>query len=73
MSTQIRSCFWEKMQDHSEASEKRTSHITEFQQSNEYTELYGTDREPVELEWNIFLGFTTIEFLERPETKFRKI
>ena len=47
-----------KMHDHSEANEKWKSQMKEFQQSNEYAELSGIDVEPIELEWNIFPGFT---------------
>ena len=52
-----------KMHDHSEANEKWTSQIREFQQTNEYAELSGIDGEPIEFEWNIFPRFTSIEIL----------
>ena len=47
----------------SEANGKWTSQIEDFQQSNEYVEGSGIDGEPIEFEWNIFSGSTTIEIL----------
>ena len=37
----------------------------DFQETNEYTELFGIDGEPIELEWTIFPGFTPLEILEK--------
>ena len=31
----------------------------------EYAELSGIDGEPIEFEWNIFSGFTSIEILRK--------
>ena len=39
-----------KTHDHSEANEKWRSQLKDFQQTNEYTELFGIDAEPIELE-----------------------
>ena len=39
--------------------------IQYFQQSNEYAELFGFVGEPIQFEWNIFPGFTTIEILRQ--------
>ena len=40
-----------EMHDHSEANEKWKSQLKDFQQTNEYTELFGVDGEPSEFEW----------------------
>ena len=58
------SCLKE-LHDHSEANEKWWDKISEFQQSNEYAELQGTGGEPIEFEWNIFQGFTSIQILRQ--------
>ena len=49
----------------SEANIKWKEQIQYSQQSNEYAEFSGIDREPIEFEWNIFRGFTSIEILRR--------
>ena len=41
------------------------SQLQDFQQTNEYTELFGMDGEPTEFEWNLFPGFTSFEILEK--------
>ena len=45
-----------KMQEHTEANGKWTDQLQDFQQSNECRELFGTDGEPIEFEWNVFPG-----------------
>ena len=37
--------------------------ISVLQQNKEYAELPGIDGEPIEFEWNIFRGFTSMEIL----------
>ena len=53
-----------KMQEHSEANEKWKDQLQYFQQSNGYKESFGIDAEPIEFEWNIFPGFTTLQILQ---------
>ena len=59
----------------SEANTKWKEQIHYFQQSNEYAELCGTDGEPIEFEWNIFQGFTSIEIVRhiQQDLKARRI
>ena len=47
----------------SEANIKWKEQIHYFQHWNEYAELSGIDGEPIEFEWDIFPGFTSIEIL----------
>ena len=54
-----------KMHSHSRAIAKKwNSQNREFQQWNENADLSGIDGEPIEFEWNIFPGFTSIEISE---------
>ena len=50
-----------KLRRLSEAISRWMEQIQRFQQSNEYDELSGIDGQPIEFEWNIFPGFTSIE------------
>ena len=52
-----------KIHDHSEANEKWQSQLKDFQPTNECTELFGIDGEPIEFEWTIFPGFTSLQIL----------
>ena len=54
----------------SEAKNKWKEQIQYFQQSNEYAEMSGLDGKPIEFEWNIFPGFTSIEILKAFSDKF---
>ena len=60
----IQSCVWETS-DPSEAKIKWREQIQKFQQSNDYAELSGLDGEPIEFQWNVFPGFTSIEILRQ--------
>ena len=40
--------------------------------SKDDQELYGIDGEPLEFEWNIFPGYTTLELLHEIHKKWRK-
>ena len=53
-----------KMHSHSEANEKWRDQISVFQQDDEYAELFGIFGEPIEFEWNIFPGFTSLQILK---------
>ena len=53
------------MQVHSEANQRWKSQLEEFRQSNSYKELLGTDGEPIEFEWNIFPGLTSLEISQK--------
>ena len=48
----------------SEANVKWKDQTQCFQQSNQYAEFSGSNGEPIEFEWNIFPGFTSIEILK---------
>ena len=56
----IQSCVWETSNP-SEANIK----IQHVQQSKDYAELSGLDGEPMEFQWNVFPGFTSIEILRQ--------
>ena len=43
-----------KMHEHAESNVKWKGQPQDFQQSNEYKDLFGIDGEPLEFEWNIF-------------------
>ena len=45
--------------------ESKMAQLEEFQQSNSYRELFGIDGEPIEFEWNIFPGLTSLEILQK--------
>ena len=51
------------MYDHSAANAKRKGQLKDFEQTNALRELFGIDVEPIEFEWTIFQGFTSIEIL----------
>ena len=44
---------------------KMGNQAQEFQQSNSYRELLGTDGEPIDFEWNIFSRVTSLEILQK--------
>ena len=50
------------MQERSGANQRWLDQHEEFQQSNSYKDLDGIDGEPTEFEWDIFLGFTLLDF-----------
>ena len=52
------------MHKHSEANAKWKDLLDDFRQSNSYRELFGIDREPIELEWT-FQGLTKLEILHK--------
>ena len=54
-----------EMQDLSGANQKSTAQLEEFQQSNSFRELLRIDGEPIEFEWNIFPGPTSLEILQK--------
>ena len=56
--------FLGQMQEHSEAKEKWQDQLQYFRHSNGYKELFGSDGEPIELEWNIVPGRTTKQILK---------
>ena len=61
-------CLW-KLQEHAEANEKWKDQLLDFPQSNEYRELFGIDGEPIEFEWNVFPGLTTLHTLQKIQDK----
>ena len=60
------------MQEHSEANQRWKNQLEEFQQSNSYSGLLGFDGGPIEFEWNIFPGLTSLEtFRKRLRCKLK--
>ena len=53
-----------KMQEHLEANARWQAQLPYFRHSKGYKELLGIDGEPIEFEWNIFPGHTTLQILE---------
>ena len=45
--------------------------VEEFRQSNSYRESSGIDGEPIEFEWHLFPGFTSIEILRQIQKDLR--
>ena len=62
----------EKMQEHSEATEKWNDQPEEFRQSNSDMELFGIDGEPIEFEWNIFPGRSLLEILQKIQKRLAR-
>ena len=54
-----------RMSHPSEANIKWKEQFQYFQQSNEYAEFSEIDGQPIEFEWDIIRGFTTVEILRR--------
>ena len=54
-----------KMSAHSETNRRWENQEEEFRQSNSYRELLGIDGEQNELEWDIFLGRTSLKILQK--------
>ena len=46
--------------------------MAEFQMSPSYTELLVIDGEAIELEWNIFPGFTSLQILQETQNDLQK-
>ena len=53
-----------KMQEHSEANKQLKDQLQYLQRSNGYQELNGIDGKPMEFEWYIFPGHTTLQILQ---------
>ena len=53
-----------ELSDTSEANRKWENQGEEFRQFNSYRESLGIDGEPIEFEWNIFPGLTSLEILQ---------
>ena len=53
------------MSEHSEAIKRWENQLQEFQQTNSYADLLEIDGGPIEFEWNIFPGHTSLEMLQK--------
>ena len=53
------------MPEHSEGNQRWNAQLEEFRQSNSYRELGGIDGEPIEIEWKISPGLTSLEILQK--------
>ena len=60
-----------KVSEYSEANQRWKNQIEEFRQSNSCRELLGIDGEPIEFEWNIFPGLTSLEILQKIQKDLR--
>ena len=54
-----------KLSDPSEANRRWDGQVADFQLSASYEESLGIDGEPIELEWNIFSGLTSLQIPQR--------
>ena len=54
-----------RINDPKEAMKRWTGQVAEFQMENSFEELLGLDGEPIEFEWNIFPGFTSLQILQK--------
>ena len=54
-----------KLSGHSEANRRWEGQVADFQLSASFEELLGIDGEPIEFEWNIFPGLTSLHILQR--------
>ena len=57
-------CLGKMSHHHSDASRRWENLEKEFRHSNSYRKLLGMDGEPIEIEWNIFPGLTSLEILQ---------
>ena len=57
---------------HSRAIRRWEDQVAEFQMSPSYTELLVIDGEAIELEWNIFPGFTSLQILQETQNDLQK-
>ena len=60
------------MQEHSEANQRWKNQLEEFRQSSSYRELFGMDGEPIEFEWNVLHGFSSLQILQKIEDDSRE-
>ena len=58
-----------KMQGQTEANVKWKGQLQDFRQSNGYRESFGIGGEPIEFEWSIFHGLTTLQILWKIHVK----
>ena len=61
-----------KMSDPAEAKRRWENEEEEFQQSDSHREFFGVDGEPIEFEWNIFPGLTSLEFVHEIQKDLQK-
>ena len=62
----------EKLSDRSEANRRCEAQVADVQLSASCEETLGIDGEPVEFEWNIFPGFTSLQILQRIQNDLQK-
>ena len=70
--TQIPYDAWGKMNDSKDAIRRWEGQVEEFKMSHSYKELLGIDGEPIELEWNIFPKFASLQILQEIQNDLRK-
>ena len=54
-----------KMTDPADANRRWEGQVEELRQTDSYRELFGFDGEPIEFEWNVFPGLTSLEDLRK--------
>ena len=57
-------CLW-KMRDNRDAIRRCEGQVEEFNMSAYYKELLGIDEEPIEFEWNILPGLSSLQILQK--------
>ena len=55
-----------KMYENKDAIKRWWGQVEEFNMSPSYKELLGIDGEVIEFEWDIFLGFSTLQIFQKP-------
>ena len=71
-STPIPCCVWGKMNDSKDAATRWEGQVEEFKMSPFYKELLGIDGEPLEFEWIILSGFSSLQILQQIQNDLRE-
>ena len=61
-----------KLSDLQEANRRWEGQVADFQLSASYEEILGIDGEPIEFEWNILQGLTSLQILQRIQNELQK-
>ena len=61
-----------KMKDSRDAITRCEGQVEEFKMSPSYKELLGIDGEPIEFDWNIFPGFSSMQILQKIQDDLRE-
>ena len=72
MKTQIPYYVWGKMHDNRDAITRWEGQVEEFKTPASYKEPPVIDGEPIELEWNILKGFSSLQLLQKIQNVLRE-